>query len=213
MAQPFINQKKTIAVSLENTAILDIAWPDGSENMGGMAAYFYYAPRSSFAKNGIPNVPESPASLDDAAVIDCAQESVGYNFKTGKGWNKMYITRDTSGVVCEPQGELDGKSFLNKFSFVHPGNKRRALGFARYANNTPMILLVPESDGTLRQLGSENLPVNFDNITPTTGATTAERKQISFECSYPSTSPAPIVLGYDPLDDAASLSTSSSTTA
>lgn len=195
-------------MSLENTALLDVDWPDGSENIGGTAEKFWFAPKSHFAKGGIPEVSAAPASIADAATVNGS----GFVFKTGRGWNTMHVITDTGGINCEPQGERSGKSFLNKYAYIHPGNKAAALGFCRYANNTSMIMVVQEADGTFRQMGSELFGVTFDVINPTTGNATAERKQISVECSYPSVSPAPIITNYDPKGDEVSASTSSSAT-
>ena len=192
--------------SLENIALTDIDWPDGSENIGGTGQKLWFAPRGDFAKGGIPAVPQNPATLEEAAQVDGAN----FQFKTGKGWNTLYVTRDTGGITGEPQGEMDGKSFLNKYAFVTPGNQAKALGFSRYINNTPLIMIVQEADGTLRMMGSDVFGVSFDSITPTTGATTAERKQVAFECSFPSVAPAPIVTNYSPANFEASGSSSTS---
>lgn len=161
--------------------------------MGSLSTKIWFAPKSDFEVGGIPGPPDSPASIVAAAVV-----SGLFDFKAGKTWQTIDVIRETGSIVCEPQGEVDGKSFINKLSFTIAGNTKKGLGFSRYANNTDLILIAEESDGQLRMLGSERFGAKAETISPTTGATTAERKQIAFVVSYPSVSPAPIVEGYDP---------------
>lgn len=172
--------------------------------MGSITTKIWYAPVSDFEVGGIPAVPVSPDDIESAAVVTGL-----FDFLSGKTWKTIDIIRETGSIVCEPQGEVDGKSFLNKLSFTIAGNTKKGLGFSRYANNTDLIVIAKESDGQLRMLGSEDFGAKAEEIAPTTGATTADRKQISFVVSYPSVSPAPVVEGYDP-DNPVSSSSSAS---
>ncbi len=195
-------------MGMENVTPADIEWSAGSENIGGTTDKIWFAPKQDFADDGIPEVPSDPTTFASAAV---AAGSVA--FKTGKGWFSMYVTRDTAGVTSESQGEIDGKSFLNKFVFTHPGNKKEVLGWCRWANNSDLIFMVREAGGSYRLMGSELFSCKADTIAPTTGVATADKKHVAVEVSYPSVSPAPIVESYDPDTDLVNSSTSGSASA
>ncbi|MFC7669295.1 hypothetical protein ACFQT0_19500 [Hymenobacter humi] len=47
------------------------------------------------------------------------------------------------------------------FEGFHPGNKAKALEFARVVKNLGLIMLVPDADGTYLQVGAEGLPVEL----------------------------------------------------
>lgn len=172
-------------MGLENLVPGDVLWADGQDNMGGLSTIHAYAPVSDFLTINEP--PEDPATFADAAKISAA-----HVFKPGKGWRKLYTTEDTSGLMDESVGEKDGKSYKNKATLFHPGTKDDLLGMARYLNNTGIILLVQESEGAYRQVGSSRFPAKVDTNTIDTTTTTDGRKGMTAEIGAASHYPAPI---------------------
>lgn len=171
-------------MSLENITPEDILFADGQDNMGSIASFHAWAPVTDFASIG--EIKADPANFTEAASIENA-----HTFKAGKGWLKFYTTQDTSGLMDESVGERDGKSYINKATLFHPGTKAELLGMARYLNNTGIILMVQESEGAWRQVGSARFPAKIDTSTIDTGTSTDGRKGWTVEISAANHLPAP----------------------
>lgn len=176
-----------------------INWPDGQDNIGGIETKVYWAPLADVCQLPEPKDLDAASSFSDLVTI-----STDITFKSGKGWHEMYITPDTGSVNDESVGEVDGKSFKNKFVGFHPGTRAEMLGWARWANNTNLVFLVPEADGQVRLLGSKQFPAKVEVMNPSTGEATEARKGTQMEFSCPRVSPAPIYSGAIDLADSGS---------
>lgn len=171
------------------TELVDLNWPsEGQDNAGGLRTIGFYAPIGDFVS--IPKVPANPVDMSAVAKI-----TTDFNFKTGKGWRKIYSTMDTSEVKSTQVGELDGKSFEHSAEFFHPGNKAEALGFCRLINNGSFIFLFIEPEGNVRVVGSEAFPAKTESIEQTTGKATADRKGTTIMVKGRGLGPAPIYTG------------------
>lgn len=168
----------------------NIAWGDGSDNMGGLRTIAYYALHSEFAAGGHP----APAARDAATNLnDLSTITTAPTFTAGKGWKRFYITEDTGMVDSTLQGEKDGRSWLNTFKGLHPGNQEQLLGLFRYIVNAGMYWLGDDAEGSKRLVGSEFYPAKLDTASITTTETAAGRKGTTFEFKCSSPYPAPIV--------------------
>ncbi|MGB4775708.1 MAG: hypothetical protein WBP45_11075 [Daejeonella sp.] len=128
----------------------DLLGPDGSENnMGGTRQFLSYAKHSDVLTWGTPD--DAPADEDDKCVIADA-----HAMKTGKKFNKLYVTVDTSELEAAVMGEIDGRGTKFSLKFFHPGSKKDIIRFQNEAKNDKFVFLVPLSDGTVIQLGDEN---------------------------------------------------------
>ena len=166
-----------------------LEWADGIENMGGLQVIGYYALISD-----VDNFPELPANPSTAAEEITLEESPGFTMKTGKFFFKIYSTLETSEVVDENQGEVDGQSFVNKATIFYPGTKAEALAFAKNVNNSNMVFIFLESNGTRRVIGSRAFPAKC-KPSFTTGKATADRKGMTLEIQSYSYTPAPFYEG------------------
>lgn len=127
---------------------LDVNGPSGTEdNMGGTAQFVYYAPIRDFATIQEPSA--NPASLDELVEITTA-----HVMKTGKKFQKLYLTMDTGEVDDEPTGERDARGIKSVLKGKTPGQTSALLGLMSQAKNDRFIVIVPLSDGTKRQIGS-----------------------------------------------------------
>lgn len=86
------------------------------------------------------------AAFGDFTLI---QEPVDYKvpmahtFPVGKGFFKLYVTKDTGQVKFTPQGGPDRNSFLAEGEFYHPGESDDIESFANQAKNDRFIMLIP----------------------------------------------------------------------
>lgn len=142
----------------------DLDWADGSNNDGGLANYVYYAPLSHV--NTFPTVPASPTT--NADVVTIADDFV---METGKKFLKVYCTRDMGELTSKMVGETDSKSYENKVDLFIPGNEAEIAAFLEKIKNTNAVWLVPDREGKVRVLGSENLPAKIE-----VGETTSGKK-------------------------------------
>ncbi|GAB3334297.1 hypothetical protein GCM10027511_43160 [Hymenobacter humi] len=128
--------------------------PDGADNTPGLLGYVLTALESDFET--IAKAPKTGVAPGDTARI-----ITDHTFKPGKGWTKQYITLDSNQLKADIVGERDGRGVKVTFEGFHPGNKAKALEFARVVKNLGLIMLVPDADGTYLQVGAEGLPVEL----------------------------------------------------
>lgn len=128
--------------------------PEGDDNPPGLRGYVLTARETDFTT--IAKAPATGTAAGDTAVI-----VADHVFKATKGWTKQYITLDSNMLKAAIVGERDGRGVKITFEGFHPGNKAKALEFARVVKNLGLIMLVPDADGTYIQVGSEGLPVEL----------------------------------------------------
>jgi hypothetical protein len=156
--------------------------PNG-ENMGGLTqkVYFgYHADVSAF-----PTKPAAPTTLEESATL-----TGDLVMKAGKRLFEMYLTDDTGEFKIEPVGEVDGKSFVTHLSLFHPGIQKKVLGFMNAAKNDNLVFIVVDSDGQKYLMGDAQRPAIYA-ASPDgagTGKATADRKGISMEFTYKTSS-------------------------
>lgn len=126
-------------------------------------------------------------SYAEAATIDTA-----HTFQTGKGFFKMNILPDTGNVESPLVGPKGSKSYNNIFTGTLPGVTARNIGFGRKAKNAPMIWLVKQTNGDIRQIGSKTKPAYFEEYNANTGTTAEDVNGIPFNIQDTQPYAAPI---------------------
>lgn len=134
--------------------IVDLLHVDGTENPSGLATMHGFALLSDFATI------QRPKDLNDvgATVLNIASISTAHTFLTGKSMKKLYGTQNKGTGGYEPVGEVDSISNKAKFTLSFPGSKAESDGMARILNNSNAIFFIQETDGIVRQYGSERFP-------------------------------------------------------
>lgn len=177
---------------------VNVDWTEGVTNMGGIKTTIYYAPIADILN--FPELPANPATPEDEVTLESV---TGFTFNTGKNFLTIYATMETAQVQDEPQGEMDGMSFVHKATLFHPGTKAEALAFAKQVNNANMVFIFPEADGgNFRVIGSAAYPAKA-KVTIDTGKATADRKGMTIEITSYGATPAPLYTGAISLTPAA----------
>lgn len=164
----------------------------GGDNMGGFTTKAYLGIASEITT--WPALASSPSS--DAQLVTLAGT---YACAEGKSFYSIYVTPRTFGGQSDPQGEIDGKSFLQKGEFFYPGTKVEALALARKLNNNRGIIIgVDPNTGNRIQFGSEDNPLFF---TPKVmfGKQATDRRGITIEFEADHTHAALVYNGAIPL--------------
>lgn len=180
-------------MSINEKTLSTLAW-GGGDNVGGTRnKKIYVAKASWFAANGI----KAPKSHSVAVTLaELATISENHAFETGYGFMDLTITPRTGNIESPMSGELDGKVKNNVFSFMIPGSEAKVLGFERFVMNEDLIVLVPEVDGTYRQIGSEAIPARVETTTHTLGGGAHDgKKGTTFEVHDFAAYSAPIYSG------------------
>ncbi|MBE7177728.1 MAG: hypothetical protein INR69_15070 [Mucilaginibacter polytrichastri] len=134
--------------------ITDLLHPDGTENPSGLSTLHGYALLSDFATIQRPkDLHEADATLANIAAIATA-----HVFKAGKSMKKVYATQNMNEMSFEPVGEEDSIGQKGTVTLKHPGSKKEADGLARLLNSSNTIWFIQETDGKVRQFGSERFP-------------------------------------------------------
>lgn len=153
-------------MAINEKTLSEIAW-GGGDNVGGIQhTHIYFAASDWFAAGGIkkPKTQSVAATLAELATI-----SENHVFETGYGFMKLRATPKTGNVESPSAGEADGKVVNNVFTFMVPGSDAEVAGFRRRFQNRDGIWLVKEIDGTVRQIGSEEIPAIMETVTGTLG--------------------------------------------
>lgn len=170
---------------------------DGN-NIGGNEQTIYIGISSDVATWA--TLPASPTDLDDVAVLENT-----FAFNVGKKFFTFYTTDESVELLNEEQGEVDGMSYKHIVNFFLPGAAKRLLGFLTKANNEQFVIIVKDTQGRYRVIGSEMFPARKQaGGGITSGKVTGDRKgsDLSFY-SYGNT-PAPIYEGTIPVTPATS---------
>jgi hypothetical protein len=156
----------------------DIDW-DGGDNMGGFTAQAYLGIYNEI--DTWPTLAASPSTDEELVSLTGT-----YTCDEGKSFYQIYVTPRTFGGEAENQGEIDGKSFLQKGEFFYPGTKKEALALARKLNNNRGIIIgVDPNTGNRIQFGSKEFPLFFSPKIMF-GKTATDRRGITveFECDH-----------------------------
>lgn len=164
----------------------------GGDNMGGFTSKAYLGIASEITT--WPTLASNPTT--DSQLVTLTGT---YACAEGKSFYEIYVTPRTFGGESDSQGEIDGKSFLQKGEFFYPGTKVEALALARKLNNNRGIMIgVDPNTGNRIQFGSEEFPLFF---TPKVmfGKTATDRRGITIEFETDHTHAALIYNGAIPL--------------
>lgn len=172
--------------------LANIDFTNGSDNTAGLGQKLWYASIDDIETLPAPVVDDSVATGDLASLVTISDNII---MKPGKRFFSMYATIETGGLTSTPQGEFDGKSFVNALEFTHPGSAPQAEGFKQWSKNSSLIWLVQEQDGAIRILGHRAYPAKFVDGTGTTGVKTADLKANMFKFQSVRKGSAPFFTG------------------
>lgn len=135
-------------------AFSSIDW-EGGDNIGGFTSEAFlgiYHDIESF-----PALKDNPANDEELVTLEG-----DYTMKASKHFIRIYVTPRTFGMEAENQGEIDGKSFVQKGEFFYPGGREEAIALARKLNNARGILIgIDPNTGKRVQMGSREFPCHF----------------------------------------------------
>lgn len=173
---------------LNVVTLSSLAWGDGDDNMGGLRTKAYWCMHSEVETHAAPVARSVATTFEQLSTI-----TTDHTFVSGKGWKSIYTTEDTGMVESTMQGELDGKSWINKIKLFFPGGRAQVMGFLRYTQNAGLYFVGIDAEGAKRMVGSEHWPAKALAETITTTETAAGRKGATMEFQASSPWPAPIV--------------------
>jgi len=156
------------------TTFSPMVWPSGQNNMGGYQNHVLFYPEDYFTAEPAIGV---VVDLDDNVTATGA-----FTMVTGLKPIYVYATPNTVNFQSDSQGETDGKSFVQKGEFFHPGNTKAVHAFASMIKNTPGRLVLVDSDGNQQLVGSEGHPVSIVAAF-TGGKAAADQRGFKFEFS------------------------------
>lgn len=137
-----------------------------------------------------------PPALSAALTLGEAATITGpHTFTPPKGFFKINILPDTGLVESTNEGEKGSKTNTNSFSGTLPGITARNLGFVRKYQNVGMIFLVTQTDGIIRQIGSEVQPAFLSEASGTTGQKAGDVNGIPVKFTDTQAYQAPIYSG------------------
>lgn len=157
-----------------------------------------------------------PTIVDDSSMADATLDKmVNYEgdfvLAAGANFISIYTTQGKGKVTSESQGELDGKSYINKATLSFPVIDDQARGYAKLVVNDDFIYIIPAPGKKYHVIGHPDYRTSstpaFDSGD---AATSAHGMTINIECT--DTTPLPcykgdIVLEASTLDCATGIET------
>lgn len=158
----------------------DFIGPDGTEqNMGGTRQFLFFARHAAVLTWGAPDIA-------DVATDDQYSIKEAHVMKVGEKFYKFYCTLDTSELEAALQGERDGKSVKLSLKMWHPGTKKEIIVFQNNMKNDKSVWIVPLSDGTMIQMGSEHWTCDVMPTLKTNKNSGSKGTEFVVECMMPS---------------------------
>lgn len=150
----------------------------------------YVAPVTDFETIEKPLELDAGTDLESVATISGA-----HTFKTDKGFFKVYINPDTGLVETAHGGEKGNISFNNSITGTLQGTGPLVAGFLRKYKNMPLIIIVKERSGNVKQIGSELSPAYLIEVTGTSGQKVGDNKNTIVKFQDTQNYPAPEYAG------------------
>lgn len=183
----------TSAVVASGFAFSSIDW-EGGDNIGGFTSEAFLGLHHEV--DSWPTLKENPSSDTELVTLEG-----DYTMREGKNFIRIYVTPRTFGMEAENQGEIDGKSFVQKGEFFYPGGREEAIALARKLNNARGILIgIDPNTGKRVQMGSREFPCHFSpklNF----GNEPTSRRGLTVEFEADNFMPAMLYPGAIPLDE------------
>lgn len=139
---------------------------------------------------------EKPADLATGTdLASLATIAAAHVFKEGRGFHRIAINPDSGMVEIAQVGEKGSLSFQNTLTGALQGTSARTAGYLRKYKNTPMIFVVKEKNGDVKQIGSELSPAYLSETTGTSGSKPGDVKSTTVKFSDTQNHPAPEYAG------------------
>lgn len=134
---------------------------------------------------------QKPASLTDATDLeDLATITAAHIFKENRGFHRIYINPDSGLVESTQAGEKGNLSIQNSFMGSLQGTGAKTAGYVRKYKNVPMIFIIKEKSGDIKQIGSELSPAYFSETNATSGQKPGDTKQTTIKIMATENHPA-----------------------
>ncbi len=139
---------------------------------------------------------DKPADLKTGTTLESvATIAAAHTFNTNRGFHKLYISPDSGMVETAQVGEKGNISFQNSFSGAFQGTGAKTAGWLRKYKNTPMIFVIKEKNGNIKQIGSELSPAYLSEAAGSSGQAPGDAKRTTIKISDTQNYPAPEYTG------------------
>lgn len=127
-------------------------WCPGEPVLPGIRGTVFYLPKKDIV--GWPVLPKATGDPGQH-MANLATYNGNFTLAADVVWKKIECVDKKSNTGSEAQGEAPCVTSLNKGTFLYPGTKEQATGFARQANSDDLVYIFFEKDGKARVLGNQ----------------------------------------------------------
>lgn len=150
----------------------------------------FACPVKDFDTIAKPPAKNVATTLEEAGTISDA-----HTFTGDLGFFKINILPNTGLIETTSEGDPGTKTCANSFSGVLQGTTAKIAGFIRKYQNLPMIFLVTEVTGEVKQIGSQYSPAFLTELTGTSGQKAGDVKGTTVKFADTQAYPAPTYTG------------------
>lgn len=129
------------------------------------------------------SIKKPPAIADGSSLTDIATISETHTFIGDKGFHKLYINPNSGFVETGQSGEKGNLSLENSITGQLQGTGAKIAGWVRKYKNTPLIAIVKERDGKIKQIGSELSPAYISELSGNSGQNPGDVKSTTVKIS------------------------------
>lgn len=136
----------------------------------------YGSPLADFLTIAKPKGKDTALTNEELAKI-----AEAHTFKQDKGFHKVDFIPFSGSVDSNQVGEVGNISFENSINAAIKGTNARVAGYLRRYNNVPMIYIVKEKNGDVKQIGSELSPAYISEVSATSGKKAGDSKSTTIK--------------------------------
>lgn len=155
-------------------ATADVLRVDGGDNDPGVKQTVYVSRLSDILT--FPTVVAVPTTYAERVTI-----TADVVFQLGKCWKKLQLTVRKSFLDGASAGERQSKGAINSFEGYIAKVTAELMGWVEEHKNDDLVFCIPMLDGTVRLLGSEDLPATIETWEAKGGADVNDPKYMMFK--------------------------------
>ncbi len=122
-------------------------------NMSGIKTMYFIPKRDVVTINAVL-AQEKQTFTDYVQIGSNAMEGKAFSVKEGKGFAKIYCSKDLGELKYTVQGAgVGSRSLKARLEVFHPGMKRKMLGFLGTMINQELIIVAIKNDGDIHLMG------------------------------------------------------------
>lgn len=170
-------------------------------NMSGVKT-MYFIPKNDVTAINAVLAAQKTTFTDYVEIGSASMEGKAFTVATGKGFAKLYCTKDLGELKYAVQGSgVGSRSMKATLEVFHPSFKRKILGFLGTMINQDLILVVVLNNGEIHLLGDLERGAEIaDGVEATSGKAVTDQNGATLQFEWDTPMPQVFYAAWSPED-------------